>query len=64
MARQQNGSTLGRFQQKVVTMYISSKNKVVSCSFKLLKTCIKICLHVCRTEALKLSFQEMMVEHG
>ena len=36
MTRQQSGEKLGRFQQKVVTMYIASNNRVVSfmCNFK------------------------------
>ena len=30
MTRQQSGEKLGRFQQKVITMYIASNNRVVS----------------------------------
>ena len=32
MTRQQSGEKLGRFQQKVITMYIASNNRVVSFS--------------------------------
>ena len=42
VTRQQNGEKLGRFQQKVITMYIASNNRVVSFTYNIKqKTIVK-----------------------